>query len=122
MEYRVVRTDTGEVVFGSPTYAEGTNNIGEFLGIVAALAYCQARQLRWPVYSDSKTGISWVRQKRCRTTWRPPTDSAALGDAPSLQELIARAERWLRDTPGRRRLCKWKTDVWGEIPADYGRK
>ena len=38
MEYRCVDTQTKEQIFHQGPYKEGTNNIGEFLGLVHALA------------------------------------------------------------------------------------
>ena len=46
---------------------DGTNNIGEFLAIVHALAFLKQRNLSLPIYSDSKIAMNWVRQKVCKT-------------------------------------------------------
>jgi len=116
MEYRGVYLKTGQVVFHyGPVY--GTNNIGEFLAIVHALALLKQRGLRMAVYSDSRNALLWVRKKQCKTKLaRTPRTEP-------LFRLIARAEAWLRnnayaDTP----LLKWETEKWGEVPADFGRK
>ncbi len=116
MEYRGVYLRTGQVIFHfGPVY--GTNNIGEFLAIVHALALQRQRGLALPVYSDSRNALLWVRARQCRTRLpRTPRTEELFG-------LIARAERWLRDngTAGIP-LLKWETKQWGEIPADFGRK
>ena len=39
-----------------------------------------------------------------------------------LFEYIARAEKWLQENDYTTQILKWETDVWGEIPADFGRK
>ena len=36
--------------------------------------------------------------------------------------VIERAEKWLRENTYTTRILKWETKVWGEIPADFGRK
>jgi ribonuclease HI len=36
--------------------------------------------------------------------------------------LIERAEKWLQANVIENPLVKWETKVWGEIPADFGRK
>lgn len=116
MEYRGVYLRTGRVVFKyGPTW--GTNNIGEFLAIVHALALLKQRKLSMPVYSDSRNAILWVKLGRCRTKLERSERTAGIYD------MIARAEKWLRDndhtdTP----IRKWDTRAWGEIPADFGRK
>jgi ribonuclease HI len=39
-----------------------------------------------------------------------------------LFELIERAEQWLKSNTFSTKIIKWETKVWGEIPADFGRK
>ena len=115
MEYRGIYLRTGETVFRfGPVY--GTNNIGEFLAIVHALALIDRKGIRMPVYSDSRNAIGWVRQKRCKTKLeRTPRTEA-------LFQMIERAENWLKAHPTDIPVCKWETEQWGEIPADFGRK
>lgn len=116
MEYRGVYLLTGQELFHyGPAF--GTNNIGEFLAIVHALALLKSRGAVRTVYSDSRTALSWVRQRRCKTNLaRTPRTAAVFA-------LIDRAEAWLAandwsDIP----IRKWPTEKWGEIPADFGRK
>ena len=115
MEYRGIYLRTGETVFRfGPVY--GTNNIGEFLAIVHALALIDRKGIRMPVYSDSRNAIGWVRQKRCKTKLeRTPRTEA-------LFQMIERAENWLKAHPTDIPVRKWDTEQWGEIPADFGRK
>jgi ribonuclease HI len=54
LEYRCIDNRTGQVVFEEGPLQEGTNNVGEFLAIVQALAWCRKRGLSLPIYSDSK--------------------------------------------------------------------
>ena len=97
-----------------PVY--GTNNIGECLAIVHALALIDRKGIRMPVYSDSRNAIGWVRQKRCKTKLeRTPRTEA-------LFQMIERAENWLKAHPTDIPVRKWETEQWGEIPADFGRK
>jgi ribonuclease HI len=116
VEYRGILVGEGREVFRQGPIAGGTNNIGEFLGIVHALAYLQKQGLDWPVYSDSIQAIGWVQAKRCGTKL-PRTDGAR-----EAFELIGRAERWLAENPYPNEIRKWKTGEWGESPADFGRK
>ena len=37
-------------------------------------------------------------------------------------ELVRRAELWLRSHTYDIPILKWQTELWGEIPADFGRK
>ncbi len=115
MEYRGVYLRTGETVFHfGPVY--GTNNIGEFLAIVHALALMEQRRIRMPVFSDSRNAIGWVKQKRCKTRLeRSPRTEA-------LYQMIERAETWLKTHKADIPVLKWETERWGEVPADFCRK
>ena len=116
MEYRGVYLLTGQQVFHfGPVY--GTNNIGEFLAIVHALALMKQKGISMPIYSDSRNALSWVNQKKCKTKLErtPKTEE--------LFQMIERAENWLKNNsytgiP----ILKWETEEWGEVPADFGRK
>ena len=63
LEYQGVDTQTGERIFHRQ-FAEGTNNIGEFLAIVHALALLKKQNNNRPIYSDSRTALAWVKQKK----------------------------------------------------------
>ena len=115
-EYRGVDTKTRQVLF-QHKYEEATNNIGEFLAIVHALALYkkQGKELKI-IYSDSANAISWVRQKKCKTKYEKTEHNTKLFDD------IQRAVAWLGNNSYDTKIFKWNTGVWGEIPADYGRK
>ena len=116
MEYRGVDLATGATVFHfGPVH--GTNNIGEFLAIVHALALLKQQGISKTVYSDSRNALLWVRTRKCKTTLQRNARTE------KLFQLIERAETWLAthtwsDIP----LLKWQTSRWGEVPADFGRK
>ncbi|MDR0873474.1 MAG: ribonuclease H family protein [Prevotellaceae bacterium] len=117
MEYRGVYVKTRQEIFKSPAFKEGTNNIGEFLALAHGLALLKEKKTNIPVYSDSVSAISWVRQRRCKTMLKKNEKNAPVFD------LIARAEKWLADNqPITNPILKWDTEHWGEIPADFGRK
>lgn len=115
MEYRGICLKTGQEVFHYGPI-QGTNNIGEFLAIVHALALLRQQGLRKTIYSDSRNALLWVKQKQCRTRLQrtPKTEKAF--------QLIERAEKWLRENTTDCPLLKWETEQWGEVPADFGRK
>ncbi len=115
-EYQGVDTATKAALFRKGPFPDGTNNIMEFLAIVHALAYCAQRHLDIPVYSDSRTAMKWVRDKKAATKQLRTERNAVLF------ELVERAEKWLQTHAYPNRLLKWETEAWGEIPADFGRK
>jgi ribonuclease HI len=116
MEYRGVYTKNGRQLFHEGPFEEGTNNIGEFLALVHGLALLKQKNSPLPIYTDSKTALSWVRNKRAKTELQR-TDKNK-----SLFYLIERAEKWLRENSFTTTIIKWETSAWGEIPADFGRK
>ena len=115
MEYRGVYLGDGKEIFHfGPVH--GTNNIGEFLAIVHALAMLDKQGLKMTIYSDSRTAISWVRKKSCKTLLERTEETE------QLFQLIERAEAWLKEHRVTIPIVKWETEQWGEIPADFGRK
>lgn len=116
VEYKGVCTRTGEVLFAHEPIPKGTNNMGEFLAIVHALAYLKQRGSSKTVYSDSKTAISWLKNKAVA--------SALVRDESTEQiwSLVDRAVKWLQSNSYPNKVLKWNTKKWGEIKADYGRK
>ncbi len=117
MEYRGVWVATGEEMFRKGPFPHATNNIGEFLAIVHGLAMLNQRGCPdIPIYSDSRTAQVWVRQRHCNTTLKRDEQNTTLFD------IVARAENWLKQKTYTNRIIKWNTELWGEIPADFGRK
>ena len=116
MEYQGVETKSGARLFKMGPFPKGSNNIGEFLAIVHALAWCKKHDIKLPIYTDSHTAMVWVRNKKAKTKVAP---SAANKE---LFNLINRAEHWLKNNTWKNPIIKWETEAWGEIPADFGRK
>ena len=117
LEYRGVYTYSGTEIFRRGPYEQGTVNIGEFLAIVLALAWLKKQNLTMPVYSDSRTAIAWVRKKRINTNLKSTKKNEELLKA------VKAALKWLNENDYTHiPILKWNTKLWGEIPADYGRK
>ncbi len=117
LEYRGVNTETGEEIFHAGPYANGTNNVGEFLAIVHALTWQEKHNMHVPIYSDSENAILWVNTGQCKTNLRHTPKNAVLF------AIIHSAENWLAENElPEDKLIKWDTDLWGENPADFGRK
>jgi ribonuclease HI len=116
MEYQGVDAKSGKLIFHQGPYRDGTNNIGEFLAIVHALAFLKKSKSTLPIYTDSMTAITWVRNRRANTKLIKSKENEILF------ELVARAEKWLKENIWRNPILKWETTIWGEIPADFGRK
>ncbi len=116
MEYQCIDLATGRRVFHFGPVKGATNNIGEFLAIVHALSLMARDGERHLIYSDSRTAMAWVRKKTANTKLAPPKGN------PQVLELVRRAELWLRSHTYDIPILKWQTELWGEIPADFGRK
>jgi len=116
MEYRGVEPYTQAELFRKK-FDLGTNNIGEFLAIVHGIAFIQKYNMPIDtIYSDSEIAIEWVEQKTIRTKLPQDKSTQLLWDTINL------ALVWLRTHAYTISIKKWQTDVWGENPADFGRK
>ncbi len=117
MEYRGVDVMTQAELFHQGPFPDATNTVGEFLALVHALAFFdKTGNTHTAIYSDSRTAMAWVRDRKCKTKLaRTPRNE-------HLFAIIARAEAWLASHNPPNRIIKWQTDQWGEIPADFGRK
>lgn len=116
MEYRGVELMSGREIFRVGPFEQSTNNIGEFLAIVHALALMESRGEVHTIYSDSRTGMAWVRDRRVKTKLERNARTER-----SFQ-MMARALAWLNTHQYSAKIRKWDTDRWGEVPADFGRK
>ena len=116
LEYQGVKTNTGKEIFHEGPFENGTNNVGEFLALVHILTWLKQHRITAPVYSDSETGITWVKKKSCNTELALDERNAPLF------KLIDQAEQWLEENKVANPILKWDTQAWGEIPADFNRK
>jgi ribonuclease HI len=106
--YRGVDIETNKILF-EKHLGEGTNNIAEFLAIVHAIHYCEKNNIEVNIWSDSKTAITWVRNKKVNTSVNGP-----------ITDRLAKACEYIKNKDIL--IHKWETKHWGEIPADFGRK
>ena len=117
MEYRGVETYSKKEIFIQGPFRDGTNNIGEFLALVHALALLKKLgKDDVTIYSDSRTAMSWVKKGKANTKLERTHHNEMIF------ELIHRAEDWLKKNTYQNSIVKWETEKWGEIPADFGRK
>ncbi|MCH5224855.1 MAG: ribonuclease H family protein [Muribaculaceae bacterium] len=116
MEYRGVNLKTGEEIFRVGPFEDATNNIGEFLALVHAMALMAKTGDYHNIYSDSRTAMSWWRNRKVKTTLQPTPRNE------KVFELLARASAWINVHQFPMKVSKWQTERWGEIPADFGRK
>lgn len=117
VEYQGVRVGTGERIFHYGPVPGGSNNIGEYLAIIhAAALLAKSGDSTTPIYTDSKTALSWIRRRESKTTIEPNESNK------SLFEALGRANKWIKTHNIPNPILKWETEKWGEIPADFGRK
>jgi ribonuclease HI len=57
-----------------------------------------------------------IAKKIIKTKLEPTKNNSELFD------LIQRGEKWLQENKFANALLKWETELWGENPADFGRK
>ncbi len=116
MEYRGIDLATGKEIFRMGVFDDSTNNIGEYLALVHALALCKKLGVNRTIYTDSKTALSWLRRRGSRSQLRrTPKNERSF-------QLLERADAWVKANSWATPVVKWNTEEWGEIPADFGRK
>ncbi len=116
MEYQGVELMTGRTLFRIGPFEDATNNIGEFLAIVHAMALMTQQGKFHNIYSDSVSGMAWVRTRKIKTQLKPTPRNA------KVFELMARAVAWLNSHQFPLQGNEMADGALGEIPADFGRK
>ncbi|MCK9302302.1 MAG: ribonuclease H family protein [Bacteroidales bacterium] len=116
LEFRGVEVETSALFFYQGHFSDGTNNIGEFLAIAWALALLKKSNCSWPIYSDSETAITWIKNKKVNTKCPHTKENERLFF------LVDKALNWLKTNTYTTQILKWNTELWGEIPADFDRK
>jgi ribonuclease HI len=71
---------------------------------VHGLAYLQKHNSPLPIYSDSKTAISWIKRKHANTKLEVTPANKPLF------ELLQRAEEWLAKNTYANPILKWETE------------
>lgn len=109
--FRAVNLSSGEELF-SEAIGNQTVNIGEFLGIIAAVQYIVENNFTPAIiYSDSLTAITWFHNKTTASSRHCPA--------------LHKAEVFLRAMSARIdgiEVVHWDNHKWGETPADFGNK
>lgn len=109
-EYRCVDLETGRVIFYEKI-GKATNNIAEFVGLVHAIAYVQENDLNLSIWTDSITAMAWVRKKKSNSSFNYRGSH------------LKKVNKYLQEHEvDLTRIKKWQTKMWGQIPADFGRK
>ena len=115
-EYQAIDLESNKKILHGGPYKKGTNNLVEFLALVHTLIYCHKYHISSPIYSDSLTAISWVRDNKVRSSCPRCKENIILF------QHVDQALEWLKKILYTNKILKWKTSLWGENPADFGRK
>lgn len=109
--YRGIDLKTGAQIFREDL-GNRTTNIGEFLGVIAAVKYIIENDYHPRViYTDSLTAIAWFNNKK---TASKKKDARLRKAEIFLKAFSAQAAKI--------EVLHWKNDTWGETPADFGMK
>ncbi|GHV01612.1 hypothetical protein AGMMS49521_2160 [Campylobacterota bacterium] len=107
--------------------------VGEFLALVEGLKWLKDNNLDIHIYSDSEIVLGKRNNAGDieKKAWieNVPINSGSRDCCPKIHDLIVEAERWvqsnkewLKERLDNKKILKWDTDKWGEIPADFNRK
>lgn len=116
-EYQCVNLLTKKVIFNTKI-GIATNNIAEFLAIIQALIVSDTMGVQVDIYSDSQTAIAWTKNMAYKTMLERNEDSR------QVYELMDEGIEWLKKVYHHKKhsnVLFWRTRIWGQIPADFGR-
>ncbi len=109
--FRGIDLKTGEQIFYRDL-GNQTVNIGEFLGVVAAVKYIIENNYHPQViFTDSITALTWFSNKKTASKKR--------------NFELKKAEIFLKvmtTEVDKIQVIHWDNETWGEIPADFGLK
>ena len=119
IEYRWVEISTQKEIFSIWPLSWGSTNLAEYLAIVDGLQWLSKQTKYSILYSDSKIAIGRVEKNTLNTTIQENNTNTELWN------IIRHAQEWLWSNPHwpkKITLKKRPTKLWGQIPADFGRK
>lgn len=110
-QYRGIDLKTGEEIFRSHL-GNQTVNIGEFLGVIAAVKYIIENDYQPSViYTEGITAISWFQDKKTSSKKR----NIEMKKAEVFLEVLS-------SEIDKVTVLHWDNKGWGETPADFGNK
>lgn len=115
-EYKGVLLQTGDIIFEYKIPGLCTNNIAEFAALCFGVKYLIENNIKGKVYSDSKTALSWYRNGSHKSTLEKKNSTICAFNI---------LDNSIRELPKNGRMLFvdfWNNRLWGETPADYGRK
>ncbi len=116
-QYRGINISTGKQLFLFKKLGYVTNNLAEFFAIIHAQKWSMENNVYISVYSDSITAITWFNKRDVQTSLHIEKKTLIA------HEMIIRALDFLKANKQKLRpVSKWETTIWGECPADFGRK
>lgn len=108
---------TGEILISSQVYPQGTINLAEFIAIATAVKHFHEKgDHLTPIYSDSYIAINWYRDRDLRSNL--PLNEFTWEIIDAADDMM----KWVEANSPRNPVMKWRTRLWGDVPADYGRK
>ena len=117
VEWQGVDLSTGKTILKSALHPRGTINAAEYLAIADALYYLHQRgDSHTPVYSDSRNGIAWARNRR--TNCKMPNDEHTR----NFLALLASVTEWMNEAKPKNPVRWWDEKAMGANTADFGRK
>lgn len=115
-EYRGIHLQTGKILFSYEISGLCTNNIAEFAALTLGVRYLIKKKIEGKVYSDSQTALSWYRKKNHKSTLINNEDT---------RFALSLLDHSIMSIPENNHMYYvdfWNNKIYGETPADYGRK
>ena len=111
-EIKAIDLLTGEIVFNEVLDGEITQNMAEYIAIYKASEWCLTNDVKRVIFSDSLNAIIWSKEGK--------SNPSIYSNSTNIRRLQLKADSHFR--VGGKKIYFWNKKLWGENPADFGRK
>lgn len=115
MQYQGFNHCDMDTVFKKQYSGYCTNNVAEFMAIANAIFYCKKNRLHFPIYSNNKTAISWIKHRKVKTALYKTIENAVLFDD------FQKIQKWLKKVEYSNPILLWDSRNCGKIFAHIKR-
>jgi len=111
-EIKGIELKTGKIIFQEILNGEVSSNMAEYIAIYKASLWCELNNKEMIIFSDSTNAIIWSKSGKSNPQIHSNSNSIRL--------LQLKADSHFTNT--KKKIYYWNKKIWGENPADFGRK
>lgn len=115
--FRIVKFDTGEILYDSKTYLGTTNNVMEYMGLLESILICRKNGWDSDIYTDSIIAMYWLYRGSENSRFKDWMSKEDLIELSELERLVYSVGSDIET-----RVMFWDNLYFCEIPADLDNK